>query len=241
MKPQRKNLTPLRAKMTDELTVRGLSKNTQLSYLGSVERLARFYRRSPDQITEDEVKDFLLHLIRNCNVSLRSANVIRCGIRFFFHHVLGLTKEDFIIPGSKQATRLPAIPSREQVMCIIEATGNLKYRALLMLAYSAGLRVSEIVNLQATDINSKDMTIRIQQGKGSKDRYSVLSEQMLTTLRQYWRDYQPYPWLFPGLIPDRPLTTSSVQRVFTQARTRAGITERYSIHSLRHAFCHASH
>ena len=126
--------------------------------------------------------------------------------------------------------------SRQEVVALLEVLTNLKHRALLMTVYAAGLRVSEVVALRVTDIDSQRMTLRIEQGKGRKDRYTMLSDRLFTVLREYWKTAQPQDWLFPGQIPERHLTRSSVERVFYKARDAAGITKKGSVHSLRHSF-----
>ena len=229
-------MTQLRTRMIDNMILRGMSEKTQNSYVRSVAQLASFYNRSPDQISDEEVQAFLLHLIRIRKLSWSSCNVAVYGLRFFYHQTLNREKTTFHIPGPRKPSRLPEILSREEVVRILSRTSRLRDRALLMTVYSAGLRVGEVVHLQLKHIDSDRMTIRVEQGKGAQDRYTLLSERLLVELRRYWHLERPRPWLFPQRQAPRPMNSSTVQRIFLAAKKRAGINKFGSVHSLRHAF-----
>jgi site-specific recombinase XerD len=222
--------------MIDNMILRGMSEKTQDSYVRSVAQLANFYNRSPDQISDEEVQAFLLHLIRTRKLSWSSCNVAVYGLRFFYHQTLNREKTTFHIPGPRKPSRLPEILSREEVARILSRTSRPRDRVLLMTVYSAGLRVSEVVHLRLQHIDSDRMTIRVEQGKGAQDRYTLLSERLLVELRCYWNLERPRPWLFPQRQAPRPMNSSTVQRIFLGAKERAGISKFGSVHSLRHAF-----
>ncbi len=222
--------------MIDSMVVRGMSVKTQDSYVRAVAQLASFYRRSPDQISDDEVQTYLVHLIRTRKLSWSSCNVAVYGLRFFYHQTLRREKTAFHIPGPRKPSRLPEILSREEVARLFAHTSLPRYRALLMTVYSGGLRVSEVVHLQLHHIDSDRMTIRVEQGKGAQDRYTLLSSRLLVELRNYWSLERPSPWLFPQRRSPRPMNSTTAQRAYIAAKKRAGIKKHGSIHSLRHAF-----
>ncbi|MDE0000781.1 MAG: site-specific integrase [Rhodospirillaceae bacterium] len=229
-------MTPLRKKMIDDMVVRGLSENTIQSYTNAVTGLARHYKRSPDRIEPREVQDYLLFLHRDRELAWGSCNCHRHGLRFFYRITMGLPDPHFYIPGAKQPKRLPELLNREELVRLFSLTVNRKHRAVLMTAYAAGLRCSEITRLQASDIDSSRMLIRVEQGKGNKDRYVPLSPRLLDELRDYWRRCRPEGWLFPSPIAGRPMTRNGVSRIYRTARARAGIEKDGGIHLLRHAY-----
>jgi site-specific recombinase XerD len=229
-------MTPLRRKLLDDLIIRGLSENTQKSYVQSVTGLARHYRRRPDRLTPEEVQDYLLYLLKDRRLSPTSCNTVRHGLRFFYRITLGWPDPHFYLPGPKQPLTLPEVLSPVELLRLFRVTTNRKHRALLMTTYATGLRVSEVTRLKVEDIDSPRMCLRIEQGKGQKDRYLPLSERLLRELRAYWRGERPAPWLFPGLIPGRPLTRGGAADAFDKAKVKAGITKTGSIHVLRHSW-----
>jgi integrase/recombinase XerD len=229
-------MTALRQQMDQDMVIRGMSAATREAYLAAVSGLARFYRRPPDQIADTEVQAYLLHLLQDRHRAWSTVNIAVHGLRFFYHVTLKRDPTQFTIPHRKRQVRLPEILSREEVQRLLEAVANPKHRAALVTAYSAGLRVSEVVHLRVTDLDSGRMTIRIEQGKGAKDRYTVLSVRLLAELRAYWRLYHPASWLFAGHRADRPLDATVIQRAYGLAKRRAGITKRGGVHGLRHAF-----
>jgi integrase/recombinase XerD len=229
-------MTPLRRQMMKDLTVRGLTENTQESYLQSVTGLARYYHRSPDQLSAQEVQDYLIYLHQQRHLSWRSCNTIRHGLRFCYRITLGWPEPHFYLPGAKQPSKLPQVLSQEELVRLFTVTTNRKQRALLMTTYAAGLRASEVTHLKVTNIDSQRMCIRVEQGKGMKDRYLPLSPRLLAQLRDYWRRYRPPVWLFPGHPQDRPLSRYGAGWIYDSAKTKAGITKEGSIHTLRHCF-----
>lgn len=229
-------MSELRRRMDDDMVLRGMAERTRESYLGAVARMARFYRRSPDQLTEGEVQAYLLHMIREKKLSWSTCNIAVSGLRFLYHVTLKRDRTQFSIPLPQQPSQLPEILSREEVLRLIHAAPFRKHRTLLATTYAAGLRVSEVVRLKITDIDSDRMTLRVEQGKGAKDRYTLLSPRLLEEMREYWRECRPVRWLFPALRSPHPLHISTAQKIYTAAKLRAGITKRGGIHALRHAF-----
>jgi len=226
----------LHDRMDRELRIRGYAENTRKSYIGKMRCFVRYFMRPPDELTAEHVKQYQLFLTKEKQVSWGTFNVHVCAIRFFYREVLRVEWDVEQIPYQKSGRRLPVILSGEEVCALLDGTTNLKHRALLMTLYSAGLRGSEALHLQLADIDSGRMMIRVDQGKGRKDRYVMLSEKLLLALRHYWREYQPALWLFPGQDPSLPLTRGSLEKLFSCAKERAGIRKHVSPHSLRHAF-----
>jgi site-specific recombinase XerD len=226
----------LRRQMDGDLVVRGMSVRTREAYLGAVAGLAKHYARRPDRITEQEVQNYLLHLIEQRKLAWSSCNIVAQGLKFFYHVTLKRSETQFAIPRARQPQKLPQILSREEVAAIIEKTVNLKHRAILMTAYGAGLRLNEICHLKLTDVDSTRMTIRVEQGKGAKDRYTLLSPRLLAELRRYWVLYRPKEWLFTGRDVTQPIGEHTVHRIYHAAKARARISKEGGIHSLRHAF-----
>jgi site-specific recombinase XerD len=223
--------------MERDLLVRGLSTNTHEAYLRAVVGLTKYYDRSPDTLTPEEIQDYLVHLIEDRKLAWSSCSVAVAGLRFFYEVTLGCPRSRFYIPTPKRPAKQPDILSRQEVARLFESTDNLKHRMLLMTTYAAGLRVSEVVNLKVSDVQSDRQLIRIEAGKGSKDRYTVLSASLLSELRHYYRVYQPPLWLFPRQgAPKQPLTRSTPYRIYSAAKARAGITKAGGIQGLRHAF-----
>ncbi len=229
-------MTALRTRMTDDMVVRWMAKATQEAYLAAVKGLATFYHRSPDQISDAEVQAYLLHLMRDRKRAWNTCNMVVHGLRFFYHVTLKRDRTTFSIPGGKQPARLPEILSRDEVQRVIAAGLTRKDRVVLAAAYGTGVRVSELVHLKLTDLDAARGMIRIEQGKGAKDRYTLLSPRLLDELRGYWTTYHPREWLFPARGGQRPMHTSTVGKAYTAAKQRAGITKWGGIHSLRHAF-----
>ena len=222
-------MTQLRQRMTDDMTVRGLAENTKKSYLNSVAGLARHYRRRPDRISAPEVQDYLLHLHEQKGLTWQSCNCVRHGVRFLYRITLGLPDPHFYLPGAKTPSTLPRILNRDELVRLFTVTTNRKHRALLMTAYAAGLRASELGRLQLSDIDSERMCLRVDQGKGNKDRYVPLSPRLLDELREYWRRHRPRHWLFPSDLRSRPMMTRAgpahIYTEITRKRIRRGVFE----------------
>ena len=226
----------LRKRFCDYMVLRGLSEKTQEAYVGAAVGLVRYYRRSPDLLSNAEVDAYLVHLIQDRKLAWSSCNVRYAALRVLYRDVLGWDQLRFWIPPRVRQTRRPEVLSLQEVQRLLEATRSLKHRALLMTTYSAGLRVSEVVRLKPTDIESDRMLIRVEQGKGKKDRYTILAERLLEELRQYWRLYRPGDWLFAGSDRTGPIAIRTAQEAYYQAREAAGISHGRSIHALRHSF-----
>lgn len=229
-------MTPLRRRMIDDMTLKGLSTHTQRAYLRAVAMLAGHFGKSPDRITKDEVRAFLVHVVAQKKVSQSYFNQIISALRFLFHETLN---RDWVLKGPMQSRaehKLPTVLSVSEVEQFFRAVTSLKYRAILMIEYAAGLRVSEIVNLRVDDIDSGRMVIRVRQGKGRKDRYVILSPRLLDLLREYWMSARPTTWLFPGRSPDRPITAVAVHQNCKLALKESGLKKNVSSHTLRHSF-----
>jgi site-specific recombinase XerD len=225
--------------MTEEMKLRNFSPATQKSYLYAVTRLAKYYRRPPDQLDKEQIRSYLLHLAVERKLSPNTMTGQISGLRFFYNETLGWDETKLFIPPRKKSSSLPEVFSPSEVVRLIDGARGLKQRVLLMTAYSAGLRVGELVNLKIADIDAARMTLRVKQGKGGKDRYAVLSHHLLTELRQYWKRYRPSIWLFPNRAKNGPLSRNEAWHIFNQAKKRAGIKKGRGIHTLR--ACFATH
>ena len=222
--------------MDREIRIRGFSENTRRSYLGSMRSFVRHFMRAPDELGVEHVKAYQLYLTKERRVAWSTFNLQVCAIRFFYQRVLEVDWSVEQIPYQRTGKRLPVVLSKDEVVSLLGAVTNLKHRAILMTLYSAGLRSGEVVHLRIRDIDSARMMIRVEQGKGRRDRYVMLSTELLAVLRSYWLEQRPSGWLFPGRDPRRSLSRGSVEKIFAQARERAGIEKRITPHSLRHSF-----
>jgi len=228
------DISPLRRRMIEDMTVRNLSPATQRSYLHAVSKFSRFFGRSPDRLGLDDVRTFQVHLISR-GISWASLNQTVAALRFFYGVTLGRAEVPERIAYAREPRKLPVVLSADEVVRFLEAVPALKTRAALTTAYAAGLRVSEVVALKVGDIDSGRMLIRVEQGKGGKDRYAMLSSQLLEILRGYWRRARPRHWLFPGR-EDRPIEPTVLHSACRSARAAAGIDKRVTVHTLRHSF-----
>ena len=229
-------MTELRRQMLQAMTVRGLARRTQESYVSAVRRLAKHYRRPPDQLTTEEVQSYLAHMIEVEKLSWSTCAIAANAFRFLYHVTLRLPAIDFIVPHPRQPQRLPEILSTEEVWRLLASTVRPKHRLVFETIYACGLRVSEATQLKVRDIDRDRMTVRIEQGKGSKDRYVPLSKRLLQRLEQYWGTERPRHWVFEGSTPDRCLHVSAVQKAYTDAKRHAGIQKHGGVHALRHAY-----
>ena len=229
-------MTKLREEMIRAMKLRIFSDKTQESYLYQIIKLAGYYGKSPDQLTHGELQDYLIYMKEKLDLSFSSCNVARSAIRFFYGNVLKDEDIYISIPAQRTPRYLPEVLSVEEVMALINAATGFRNRMLLMTAYSAGLRLEELVCLKPGHIDGKRQVIRVVQGKGQKDRYTTLSEVLLKELRQYWQMYKPVEWLFYSTSPEKQMSKSTVQKVFTNAKKRAGINRARGIHTLRHCF-----
>lgn len=222
--------------MNQAMALRGLAPKTCSAYLSWVRRLVQFCRVIPDQLTTEHVRAFLLYLIQERKVSFSTFNQALNAARFFFLDVL---QRPFIVEGlryQKPPRRLPVVMNEEEMSRLLAAAGSLRDRALLETAYATGMRVGEVTRMLVTDLDSQRMVIRVEQGKGRKDRYVMLSPSLLETLRAYWREAKPKVFLFPGVGGDKPLCISAAQKAFGKAKRRAGIQKPVSFHTIRHSF-----
>lgn len=227
----------LKQRMIDQMELRNFSPKTQRAYLGAIKGLAAHYKHPPEQLSNEQVLDYVLFLKNVKGLAPSSCNVTICACRFVYCTVLKTTEEGSLsFPLQKTPKRLPTVMSLEEVQALLMATTNPKHRTFLMLLYGTGLRLSEAVNLRVSDINSKQMVVRVREGKGKKERNTILSESLLEELRSYFGSYQPKEWLFYGRSKDAPLPSNSGQKIFYHAKRRAGLKKEGGVHTLRHSF-----
>jgi integrase/recombinase XerD len=229
-------MTTLRQRMIDDLKVRNRSSRTIKTYVAQVANFARHFGRSPELLGPEEIRQYQVYLVEERHVSWSYFNQAVCALRFFYRHTLGHDWVVAHIPFPRQPRKLPVVLSQTEVIRLFDAIRSLKLRAMLMTAYAAGLRLSEVTHLQVSDIDSERMVIRVRQGKGQKDRYVMLSQKLLEVLRLYWRMERPTTWLFPSKSKEQPVNHSVVQRACHQAGLDAGLTKRATVRSLRHSF-----
>jgi len=230
-----KTISPLRRRMIEDMTIRKLAPKTQASYIRAVRNFTIFLGRSPDRAGAEDLRRYQLHLASG-GVSVPSLNATVTALRFFFQVTLARAEATAKMTFVREPRKLPVILSLEEVARLLGAAPGLKYRAALSVAYGAGLRASEVISLKLSDIDSGRMVIRVEQGKGGKDRYVMLSPSLLELLRAWWRAARPRGWLFPGQNPVNPLTTRQLNRACHAAAAAAGIDKRVSLHTLRHSF-----
>ena len=234
-------VTPLRQRMLEDMRMRKFEPRTQEAYVRAVRKLAAYLHRPPDTATVDELRDFQLHLV-DSGTSPVTLNATLSGLRFFFDVTVGRQEVMVRMQPVRLPRSLPVVLSPQEVSRLIAAASNVKHQAALSLAYGTGLRASEVVHLRVTDVDSQRMTLRVEQGKGHKDRYAMLSPVLLQRLRTWWRIAHaqgrmlPGGWLFPGMNPTDPLTTRQLNRAIHDAADAAGLHKRVSMHTLRHCF-----
>lgn len=234
-------ISPLRQRMIDDMRLRKLSPKTQTGYIRAVRQLAGFLRRSPDTATVEDLRRYQLHLVDH-GISPVSLNAAITGLRFFFEVTLDRAEAMARMSTVQVPRRLPVVLSRDEAARLIASAGNLKYQVALSVAYGAGLRASEVVGLKIGDVDSQRMTLRVEQGKGRKDRYAMLSPLLLERLRTWWRVAHAQGklleggWLFPGQNPIDPLSTRQLNRAVHAPAAAAEIDKRVSMHTLRHSF-----
>jgi integrase/recombinase XerD len=230
-----KPISPLRQRMIDDMTARRFKEKVQKDYVRHVRSFAAFLGRSPDTATSEDLRRFQLHMAKQ-QIGAPTINSAIAALRFFF--IVTLERPDLVRPLRivTEPRKAPVVLSREEVVRLLEAAPGLKYKAALSVAYGAGLRVSEVANLKVSDIDSERMTLRVEQGKGQRDRTVMLSPRLLELLRQWWKAARPQVWLFPGQNPINPVTARQINRAVTAAKSLAGISKRVSPHTLRHSF-----
>ena len=230
-------MTPLRQQMIAAMRQRGFSIRTHQAYLGAAQSLARYFNRPPDQLQAGQIQDYFVYLVQERGLCGASCRLHLNGLRFLYLQVLHWCEFDIPVVFPKKAQRIPELLTRSEVRQIIHAGANDKHRMMLLTCYGCGLRVGELVRLQVRQIDGERRLLRIEQGKGAKDRMVVLPPKLLQQLRHYWRLYHPAPWLFPNAnTPTLHLSRGTIQRRFKQAKQAAAIDKVGGIHGLRHAY-----
>jgi len=229
-------MSELRNRMKIEMELRGYSPKTIKNYILHVSTFSKFHNKSPELLGEEEIREFLHHCITVRKLSEGTVNYYNACIKFFYAKVLHRKLDLKQLPKAKERRRLPAILSPEEMNDIFNATHNIKYKAIFMTIYSAGLRISEVCNLKVSDIDSKNMQIFIREGKGNKDRYTILGKSNLKILREYWEISRPKEYLFSGRYSINAISPRSVQVEFGKSIERTKITKHVTVHSVRHAF-----
>jgi site-specific recombinase XerD len=238
-------MTPLRRRMLEDMQLRNLCPETQRNYVHHISGLARFYQTSPDHLSLEEIREYQLYLIDERRYSAEAVNQFVSAAKFLYNVTLETPWPEKAPPRARVPHRLPVVLSAEEVAEFFRRVCTLRYRAALMTAYGAGLRVSEVVALRVCDIDSKRMLIRVQQGKGKKDRYAMLSPRLLEALRGWWRaahrfshpqSASPEDWLFSGWRQGRHMNAASLQTACREAAQLAGFRKIVTVHTLRHSF-----
>src|SRR5438270_7552498 len=233
--PPRAEMSPLRRRMIEDMTIRNLSQATQRSYVHAVAKFSRYFGCSPDRLGLEDVRAFQVHLVAN-GISWAALNQTVCALRFFYGVTLGHGEIPERIPYARQPRKLPVVLSADEIVRFLEAVPSLKTRAALTIAYAAGLRAFEAVGLKVGDVDSGRMVIRVEHGKGGKDRYVMLSAQLLGILRTYWRLARPQHWLFPGRDATKPIDVQVLHAACRSACAAAGLAKHVTVHTLRHSF-----
>ena len=230
-------MTPLRQQMINAMQQRGFAIKTHKAYLGAVNSLADYFHKSPELISIHQIQEYFAYLVQQRGLSGASCRLHLHGLRFLYLQVLEWEQFDIPIIYPKKIQRIPELLTRQEVNQILLACNNDKYRMMLLTCYGCGLRVSELVALKVRSIDGERELLRIEQGKGAKDRMVVIPPTLLNQLRDYWRRYRPEPWLFPNSqIPSIHLSISTVQKMYTRSKAISGIKKIGGIHSLRHAY-----
>jgi site-specific recombinase XerD len=229
-------MTPLRQRMIEDMRIRGFAESTQKIYVDCVAKFARFYGKSPANLGREEIRLYQYYLATQTDTSRSYQAQVAGALRFLYHNTLRKNWPIGQIPSPRQIKKLPTVLSREEVGRFFDAIESVKYRLVFMIAYSAGLRVSEITHLQVQDIDRERMVINVRRGKGSKQRFAILSPSLLGPLDEYVAAARPTLWLFPGLKPGQPLTRCSVNNACRRIRKRARLNKRVTPHTLRHCF-----
>jgi site-specific recombinase XerD len=229
-------MTPLRQRMLQDMSIRNLADNTQLAYVKQISAFANHFHRSPEVLGPEQVREYQVHLVEDRKLAPSSIGIAVAALRFLYKVTLKQPWAPDEIPMPKKAFTLPVVLSPEEVAHFLSSVDRLKHRTILTAIYAAGLRISEATHLKVSDIDSQRMVLRVEQGKGNKDRYVMLSLRLLQALRDYWSVVRPKFWLFPGSLPGRPIVSDAVSRACRKAHRACGITKPITPHSLRHAF-----
>ncbi len=230
-------MTSLRRRMIEDMQVRNLSPHTQASYLQQVSLFARYFSRSPEALGPEEIRTYQVYLTNEKKLASSSILIAVAALRFLYRTTLHKDWSlDQVIPAPKRPQTLPVVLSPEEVLHFLGCVRSVKHRAILTTCYAAGLRISEAVRLKITDIDSQRMVLRVDQGKGRKDRYVMLSPKLLEVLRDWWRVEKSRHWLFPGQLPHRHISKDAVEHACQRAHRICGIAKPITPHSLRHGF-----
>ena len=229
-------MTPLRQRFIEDMQVRGLAPTTQRSYIHYVAEFAKFYNQSPEHLDLEAVRQYEIHLLNERKLSPQSVNTFISSVQFLYTVTLEMPWGKQCFPRVRVAETLPVVLDPEEVAGFFDYVPSLKYRAALMLCYGAGLRIAEAAAVKVSDIDSKRMLIRVEQGKGKKDRYLMLSPRLLAVLRRYWRAARPRIWMFPSWRENKHLTPTSLSNACRDASRQCGLTKRITAHTLRHSF-----
>jgi site-specific recombinase XerD len=229
-------MTALRQRMLDDMQVRHMAPKTIRAYLDHIAKFAHFFGQSPQRLGPEDVRQYQLHLVHERHVSWRTFNQAVCALRFLYRVTLQKDWAISHIPFPRTERKLPVVLSPAEVLQFLRSITSLKYRAILMTAYAAGLRLSEVTHLRVSDIDSRRLVIRVEQGKGRTDRYVMLSPVLLQLLRRYWQAARPSTYLFPSRLPQRPISPSAVQRACQRAARDAGLSKPVTVRTLRHCF-----
>jgi integrase/recombinase XerD len=229
-------MTPLRQRMIEDMQLRNLAAGTQRHYISLVAGFARYFGTSPENLDIEAVRQYQLYLLNERKLSPDAVNQCVSALKFLYLTTLEMPWTNEYFPRARRPHKLPVVLSQEEVLAFFDHVPSLKYRAALMVCYGAGLRISEAVALRITDIESQRGLLRIEHGKGQKDRYAMLSPRLLQVLRRYWCATRPPDFLFPSWRKDRHLSTTSLQLACREAAARAGIAKRVTVHTLRHSF-----
>lgn len=229
-------MTPLRQRMIEDMRVRNLAAGTQVHYLHYVEGFARYFGRSPELLDCEAIHQYLVYLVEERKLSPESVNQCVSALKFLYLTTLEMPWTDEYFPRARRPSKLPVVLSYEEVLAFFDHVPGMKNRAALMTCYGAGLRISEAVALKVSDIDSKRRLIRVEQGKGRKDRYAMLSERLLQALRRYWIAFHPQHYLFPSWRENRHMSTTALQIACREAALRSGLRKKVTVHTLRHSF-----
>ena len=234
--PTARKVSALRQRMIDDMLVRNFAPNTMRTYLNQVSYFARYFARSPERLGPEEIRSYQIYLAKERKSSVSTRIVAVSALRFLYTITLKRNRIIEMIPTPKKEQRLPVILSPEEILRLLEAAPSFTHQVIFSTMYGTGVRISEALHLRAADIDSQRMVIRIEQGKGHKDRYVQLSPKLLELLRTYWRRVRPRDWLFAGQVPNQSLSRQAVVKAVASASQRAGLTKKVSPHSFRHAY-----
>lgn len=229
-------MTALRRRMLEDLQLRGLAPRTQQCYLEAVKHLAHHYRRAPDQLSEEELRQYFLYLLTDKKVAESTFRIHLYGIRFFYERTLKRPWPVFDLVRPRKSQKLPVVLSPQEVRSLLALVNNPMARMCLQIIYACGLRLREGTHLQVSDIDPHRLLVQVRQGKGGKDRYVPLAERTLELVRAYWQRERPRPWLFPARHQQTPLSPTTLQKTFKRVVRQSGIAKDASIHTLRHSY-----